>query len=245
MKLGQNYLIDISVAEREIQYANLHKDDVVLEVGPGRGILTKLLAQTAKKVIIVEIDEKLVEFLRNNLEYKNIDIIHKDIMKIDLNLLNFNKIVANLPFQISSPFTFKLLNQRFTKAVMIYQKEFAKRMIGKPGTEEYSRLSVALHYKAKCRILEIVSRKSFRPIPKVDGAIVEIIPRKKAPFFVRNEEEFFKLTKLLFSYRRKKIGNIVNRYYKVKDVPFSDSRVDELSPSDIGRISDFIESKKI
>ena len=90
MKLGQNYLIDVSVADREIQYADIHKDDVVLEVGPGKGILTKLLAQIAKKVIIVEIDKKLVEFLRGNLEYENIDIIHKDIMKVNLNLLNFH-----------------------------------------------------------------------------------------------------------------------------------------------------------
>ncbi|MCK5459008.1 MAG: methyltransferase domain-containing protein, partial [Thermoplasmatales archaeon] len=120
-KLGQHFLIDKHVAEREITYADIGTDDVVLEIGPGKGILTQLLAKKAKKIIAIEIDSALVEKLENTVP-GNVSVIHADIMKIDFNTLpRFNKIVSNLPFQISSPVTFKLLKYPFSKAVLIYQ----------------------------------------------------------------------------------------------------------------------------
>ena len=108
-KLGQNFLIDKKVAEREVFYSKILADDVVLEIGPGRGILTKLLAEKARKVISIEIDEKLIDYL-SKIVPNNVKLIHSDALDIDYNKLpKFNKIVANLPFQISSPITFKFL----------------------------------------------------------------------------------------------------------------------------------------
>ncbi|HDJ99682.1 MAG TPA: methyltransferase domain-containing protein, partial [Firmicutes bacterium] len=142
-KLGQHLLIDRKIAEREVNYASISKEDVILEVGPGKGILTLILAERAKEVVAVEVDHRFVNFLKGIIP-DNVRIIHGDILKIDLESINFNKVVANLPFSISSPFTFRLLDSSFSKAILIYQKHFAKRMVAKPGSKEYSRLSVAV-----------------------------------------------------------------------------------------------------
>lgn len=239
-RFGQHLLINKNVAQREIKYAEITTEDTVLEVGPGQGILTKLLAEKAKKVIAVEIDKRFVEYLKATLP-ENVEVIHGDILKIDFQRLSsFNKVVANLPFAISSPFTFKLLNHSsFSKAVLIYQKEFAERMAAEPGSKKYSRLSVSMYYKSYCRILETVPRAAFRPIPKVDAAIVEIIPREKPPFQVIDEELFFSLVNLLFSQRRKRIGKVIKKEYGV-DTPFSDRRVEELTPEEIGKVSNAV-----
>ena len=118
-KIGQNFLIDKSVAEREINYATINKNDTVLEIGPGNGILTEIIAEKAKHVIAVEIDKKLVEKLKKNI-LKNVTLITADILDLDLfKIIPFNKVVANLPFQISSSITFKLLDYPFSKAVLI------------------------------------------------------------------------------------------------------------------------------
>ena len=239
-RFGQHLLIDENVVNREIKYAEISSDDVILEVGPGKGILTKLLAEKAKKVIAVEIDKDFVEYL-NDMLSENVEVIHADVLKIDFfKLTPFNKVVANLPFKISSPFTFKLLRYpSFSKAVMIYQKEFAERMVAEPHSKKYSRLTVAVYYKSYCRILETVPKSAFRPMPKVDAAIVEVTPRKKPPFPVLNEKLFFSLTNLLFSQRRKHIGGVIMKKYGVH-VPFSDKRVEELTPEEIGEISNVI-----
>ena len=243
-KLGQNFLIDKQVAEREVAYADLNKDDVVLEIGPGKGILTKLLARKAKKVIAIEIDAWLVEKLENVL-LGNVAIIHADALKVDFATLPmFNKIVSNLPFQISSPITFKLLEYPFSKAVLMYQKDFADRMVAHPGTKDYSRLSVMIYYRTRCRVLETVSKKCFSPAPKVDSSVVEVIPRNNPPFTVLNETFFFDIIKRLFAHRRKKIKNTIKEVYdNLEDIPYLDKRVEELSPGQIGEISNLLFKK--
>jgi len=240
-KLGQHFLVDEQVAEREITYANIGKDDVVLEIGPGKGVLTQLLARDAKKVIAVEIDRFFVEELKNKMP-SNVEVIHADVLKIDFNTLPlFNKIVSNLPFQISSPVTFKLLEYPFSKAVLIYQKDFADRMIAVPGTKDYSRLSVGVYYKTHCRALETVLRNCFSPVPKVDSCIVEMIPRTKPPFTVLDESFFFDIVKSLFIHRRKKIKNTLSgRYGNLEGIPYLDGRVEELSPEQIGELSNLL-----
>lgn len=244
IKLGQNFLIDKKVAEREINYADINKEDVVLEIGPGKGVLTKLLAKKAKKVIAVEIDTKLADELQNHMP-KNVLIIKADILKVDFkNLSSFNKVVSNLPFQISSPITFKLLEYKFSKAVLIYQKDFADRMIAGPGSKDYSRLSVGVYFKTHCRILEKVSRNCFSPVPKVDSCIVELIPRKNPPFKILDESFFFNLVKELFAHRRKKIKNsLKEKYDNLEQIPYLDNRVEELSPEQIGGISNLLLKK--
>lgn len=246
-KLGQNFLIDPNTATLEVNYADIKKDDVVLEVGPGKGILTKLLAKNAEKVIAVEIDKSLVETLKDTLP-SNVTLIHSDVLKLDFEKLpRFNKVVSNLPYQISSPFTFKLLDYSFDLAVLVYQKEFAQRMVAKPGSKTYSRLSVNVYYKAECSLLRIVSKNVFYPIPKVDSAIVKLVPRKVPAFNVENEEFFKSFVNVLFSHRRKKIRNIIKDKYGfyLTDNLYNDKRVDSLTPEEIGLLSDIVFKNKL
>ncbi len=241
-KLGQNFLVDKKIAEREIEHANITKDDIVLEIGPGNGILTNLLARRAKKVIAVEIDKKLVKNLKKFLP-DNVELLHNNILKIDFETLpRFNKIVSNLPFQISSPVTFKILDYDFDLAVLIYQKEFASRMIATPGNKDYSRLSVGVYYKACCEIIDTVPKTYFHPQPKVDSSMIKLTPRQEAPFKVLNEKFFFDLTRELFNHRRKKIKNTLELLYKndFVDVPFLNNRVEALSPEQIGELSNIL-----
>jgi len=238
-KLGQHFLIDKNIAAREIKYASLQKDDIVLEIGPGKGILTKLLSEKAKQVIALEIDDKLVKRLRSWIP-DNVQLIQGDALKIDFDKLpRFNKIVSNLPFQISSPITFKFFNYGFSKAILIYQKDFAKRMVALPGVKDYSRLSVAVYFKSYCRLLETVPKTCFSPQPKIDSCIVELISREKPPFSVADEKFFFEVVKKLFNYRRKKIRNILKETYNINvtDLPYIDMRVEEITPKQIAELS--------
>lgn len=245
VKLGQNFLIDPNIAKLEIEYADLKKSDVVLEVGPGKGILTNLLAKKVKRVIAVEIDERLIESLRETLP-SNVILINSDVIKLNFeNLPKFNKVVSNLPYQISSPFTFKILDYDFNLAILIYQKEFADRIIAKPGNKKYSRLSVNAYYKSDCSLLRIISKNVFFPIPKVDSAIVKLVPRKTPAFFVENEIFFKDFVKTLFSNRRKKIKNIIkNKFnYNLNNSYYGNKRVDILTPEEIGLLSDIVFKK--
>ena len=238
-KLGQNFLIDNNVAKREVEQAGITSDDVVLEIGPGNGILTNLLAEKAKKVTAIEIDKDLF----NRLDVpSNVELINADALKVDFKDLGFNKIVSNLPFQISSPVTFKFLECNFDLAVLIYQKEFADRMIAKPKSKNYSRLSVNVYYRAECEMLNVVSKTCFRPQPKVDSATIRLTPRKSLAFSVLDEKIFFTLVKNLFNHRRKKIKTTLKEHYKIEidNLPYLNNRVEELTPEQIGKLSDVL-----
>ena len=237
-KLGQNFLIDKNIAKREVEQAGMTSKDIVLEIGPGNGILTNLLAEKAKKVIAIEIDKKLF----NNLDVpNNVELINADALKVDFKKLMFNKIVSNLPFQISSPVTFKLLECNFDLAVLIYQKEFADRMIAKPKSKNYSRLSVNVYYRAECEMLNVVSKNCFKPQPKVDSAVIRLVPMLYPAFSVIDENFFFGLTTKLFNHRRKKIKTTLKEYdVELSDLPYLDMRVEELNPEQIGKLSDVL-----
>ena len=238
-KLGQNFLIDKKVAEREINYADIKHNDIVLEIGPGRGILTNIISKKAKKVIAIELDKKLLDDLKNNVD-KNVELLHADILNVDFSKLpRFNKIVSNLPFQISSPLTFKIFKYNFELAIFIYQKEFAERMIATVGNKSYSRLSVNIYYRSICEILEYVPKTCFDPEPKIDSCIVKIIPRKNPPFEVYNEKLLFDIINLLFIHRRKKIITILDKKFKkyIEKLPYIDKRVEELTPEQIGKLT--------
>lgn len=245
---GQHILMDRQVIKRQIEYADLTGSDAVLEIGPGLGALTFELANSAKNVIAIEMDRKLYSSLKGRLP-KNVRLINADIMKI--NLPEFDVCVSNLPYQISSPITFKLLESNFKRAILMYQKEFAERMVAKAGDSGYSRLSVNIYYKADCKILEYVPKEAFKPIPKVDSAIIKLVPRAP-PFSVKSEKMFFKVVEALFSQRRKKVKNSIFGYLTTKmkkspkseireflnNVPHSEDRVDSLNPKEIGVLSD-------
>ena len=238
--LGQHFLINPYVAKREIKYAMIEPDDIVLEVGPGKGFLTRLLADKAKQVYAIELDERLVPLLQSNLP-DNVVVIHADAVTFDFSKIEgFTKVVSNLPFQISSPFTFKLLGMMFDRAVLIYQKEFALRMIASHNSPEYSRLSVGVYYKSFCTIKEVIPPSCFHPRPLVDSAMVELKPRNTPPFIVQDEKFFFDVTRLLFNHRRKKIRTVLSKHFDVDvlDLIYADSRVETLSPEQIGEVSD-------
>ena len=176
--LGQNYLIDRNKRDQIVNFANLTKNDVVLEIGPGIGTLTTELADKAKKVIAIEQDSNISSILEKRLADEgidNVEVINEDAIICDFPY--FNKIVSNLPYQISSPITFKFLNYDFDLAILMYQKEFADRMNSKVGTKQYSRLSAMLYYKADIEFLTKVSPESFIPSPKVDSAVIKITPK--------------------------------------------------------------------
>ena len=205
--LGQNYLIDKNKRDQIINFAKFDKIDVVLEIGTGIGTLTIELARRAKKVIAIEQDPNIANILKKRLKKEkidNVELINDDALNVDFPY--FNKIVSNLPYQISSPITFKFLNYDFDLAILMYQKEFARRMNGSVGTKDYSRLSAMLYFKCDVETLTDVSSESFIPKPKIDSTVVKLTPKEnKIP-----DEDFkiySKYTKALFQHRNKKIRN--------------------------------------
>jgi len=232
---GQNFLIDGRVADRHVAFAAIEKNDRVLEVGPGFGILTERLLNRSDNVTAIELDAKLADHIEQN--FAEVSLIRGDAMKIEFP--KFDKFVSNLPYSISTPIIFKLLEHDFKKAVVMVQKEFADRMVADVGSVDYSRLTVNLFYRAECRILETVPASRFNPRPKVDSAIVEIVPRK-APFTVLDEETFFEVTEATFNHRRKKISSSLRSAGMPYDVPFADSRIEDLRPEEIGTIADAV-----
>ena len=205
--LGQNYLIDKNKRDQIIDFGNVTKEDVVLEIGCGIGTLTIELAKKAKKVIAIEQDEKICEILAKRLKDEkidNVELINDDALKVEFP--QFNKIISNLPYQISSPITFKFLNYDFDLAILMYQKEFADRMNGKPNTKDYSRLSAMLYFKCDVEKLTDVSCESFIPKPKIDSTVVCLKPKENT--ISKNDfDNYSKFAKALFQHRNKKIKN--------------------------------------
>lgn len=215
--LGQNYLIDDFKRKKIIEYAKLTKEDTVLEIGPGIGTLTIELAKKAKKVIAIEQDTSIFKILKKRLDKEgidNVELINGDAVKVDFP--QFNKVVSNLPYQISSPISFKFLKHDFDLAILMYQKEFADRMNGKVGTKQYSRLSAMLYFKAEVKFLSKVSPESFIPSPKVDSSVVQLKPKDISSIKIDGEEYniddaaynvYSKVVKALFQHRNKKSKN--------------------------------------
>lgn len=205
--LGQNYLIDKNKRDQIIDFGNITKDDVVLEIGTGIGTLTIELAKRAKKVIAIEQDSNICEILAKRLEKENIDnveLINDDALKVDF--APFNKIISNLPYQISSPITFKFLDYDFDLAILMYQKEFAQRMNGEVGSKNYSRLSAMLYFKCDVEKMTDVSCESFIPKPQIDSTVVKLTPKENT-IAEEDFKTYSKFTKALFQHRNKKIRN--------------------------------------
>ena len=205
--LGQNYLIDKNKRDQIIKFGDISKEDVILEIGTGIGTLTIELAKKAQKVIAIEQDTQICEILAKRLKKEkidNVELINDDALKVDFP--PFNKIISNLPYQISSPITFKFLDYDFDLAILMYQKEFADRMNGEVGSKNYSRLSAMLYFKCNVEKLTDVSQESFIPKPKIDSSVVKLTPKKNQI----SEDDFktySKFTKALFQHRNKKIRN--------------------------------------
>jgi 16S rRNA (adenine1518-N6/adenine1519-N6)-dimethyltransferase len=245
-RLGQHFLLDESVIKRQISLAGLSSKDTVLEIGPGFGNLTEELLKTGAKVVAVEQDPAFCRFLVRRFGQR-IQLIQGDAVKAFLP--EFNKVVSNLPYQISSPITFKLLGEGFDVAILMLQREFAERMVAKPGTDDYGRLTVGVYYRSSCEIAFNVSRAAFWPQPKVDSCVVRLVPRPP-PFKVKDEKAFFAVTQAIFSHRRKKVVNSILVDDSVKrvlgsisadglvDLPYASKRAEELTPEMIGELTD-------
>lgn len=212
-KLGQNFLIDEDIVRRIVEAAELTPADKVLEVGPGIGTLTQGLAESGADVVAVELDKRLLPVLAVTLEgYDNVRIVNGDILKVDImqevGAENF-KVCANLPYYITTPIIFALLEKRLPmeRLVAMVQKEVAERMAAQPGGREYGALSVAIQYFTEPEIAFIVPPSSFIPAPAVDSAVIVCRRRKQPPVQVCDEALFFRVVKAAFSMRRKMLNN--------------------------------------
>ena len=205
--LGQNYLIDKNKRNQIVNFGEIDEDDIILEIGPGIGTLTIELAKKAKKVIAIEQDGNICKILTERLKNEkidNVELINDDALKTDFP--KFNKIISNLPYQISSPITFKFLDYDFDLAILMYQKEFADRMNGEVGSKNYSRLSAMLYFKCNVETLTNVSSESFIPKPKIDSTVVKLTPKENKIEDI-DFETYSNFTKALFQHRNKKIRN--------------------------------------
>jgi 16S rRNA (adenine1518-N6/adenine1519-N6)-dimethyltransferase len=212
---GQHFLIDRNILNKVIRTAQVGKDDVVLEVGPGLGEMTLALAQQVKRVIAIEIDPKLVEILRRKLEgYSNVEVTKSDILEVNLNQLLEKegqpiKVVANLPYQISTPLLFRFLESKrvISTLTLMLQREVAERMVALPGGKEYGPLSIFVQSVSNLSIRFFIKPSAFFPPPKVESAVV-YMAWKEAPMVEMNDEEWFKrVIKACFGYRRKTLVN--------------------------------------
>ncbi|VVB70595.1 putative ribosomal RNA small subunit methyltransferase A [uncultured archaeon] len=198
---GQHFLADSGILERIASYAELGPDDRILEIGPGPGNLTKVLAEHAGTVYAVEVDPLLAAGLTG--KFPNVTVTNADALTVELP--DYNKVVSNLPYQISSKITYRLLSRPrpFELAVLMFQREFARRMLAAPGSEEYGRLAMVVGFFCQAKMLESIPRTAFRPMPEVNSAIVRLRPRLERPAV--EPGVFMRLAEGLFRSRRKKV----------------------------------------
>lgn len=218
--LGQNFLIDGNIVRKIVEKANIGPEDYVLEIGPGIGTLTEELALKAKKVVAIELDKDLLPILDETLsQYENVEIIHGDVLKVDLKKIMEEKLdnkrvklVANLPYYVTTPIITKLLESdlNLDSIIVMVQKEVAERMGAKAGGKEYGSLSVFVSFFSQAEIIINVPKTVFMPQPKVDSAVIKLDIKKELPDIDR--DKFFKVVKAAFSKRRKTLLNALSSY---------------------------------
>lgn len=257
--LGQNFLIDGNIIGKIAETADLDENSGVLEIGPGFGTLTQLLCKKAKKVVAIEVDKSLMEVHKGTLNYPNLKILYEDFLKVDVNKLiddEFKgldvKIVANLPYYITTPIIMKILEEKYeiSKIVVMVQKEVAQRLNSKAGTKEYGAITLAVQYRADTNIAMIVPNSVFMPKPKVDSAVIEFNILSKPRIEVLDENMLFKVIKASFGQRRKTILNGLSNNLNFSKELINESLVcaginpgirgEKLTLEEFGRIADEI-----
>ncbi len=216
-KYGQNFLIDTNILENIVEAAKITKEDCVLEIGPGIGTMTQYLAEKAKKVIAVEIDKALIPILEETMSgYENVQILNADILKVDIQKLVEEenegkpiKIVANLPYYITTPIIMGLFEKDvlLESITVMVQKEVAERICVGPGTKDYGALSLAVQYYAKPEIMLYVPATCFMPRPNVGSAVIRLDRYKEKTVVVEDEKYLFSIIRASFNQRRKTLVN--------------------------------------
>ncbi|MGN0436676.1 MAG: 16S rRNA (adenine(1518)-N(6)/adenine(1519)-N(6))-dimethyltransferase RsmA [Wujia sp.] len=214
-RFGQNFLIDGHVVSKIVKAAEITRDDIVLEIGPGIGTMTQYLAEAAGHVYAVEIDKNLLPVLDETLsEYDNVTVINEDILKVDINALiqDTIKVVANLPYYITTPIIMGLFENNIpaSSITVMVQKEVAERMQAKPGTKDYGALSLAVQYYAEPYIVANVPPNCFMPRPNVGSAVIRLRRWENPPVKVEDEKLMFRLIRASFNQRRKTLQNGIN-----------------------------------
>ncbi len=213
--LGQNFLYDPSILTRIVEAAGLSSDDTVVEIGPGPGGLTRLLAENVRKVIAIELDKELYLRLRAEFAgYRNVELIQGDAMKFPYERIGRFKVVSNIPYYITTPIIFRLLEARESLQTMTLtiQKEVAERIAAGPGGKDYGVLSVMVQYHALPEIRFIIPREAFRPAPKVDSAVLHMRILERPSVTVADEKMFFRIVRASFSQRRKTLSNSLKSF---------------------------------
>lgn len=221
--LGQNFLISKEAVDSIIGSASISKQDLIIEIGPGLGTLTQELLEKAGKVICIELDTKMVDIITDRFSlYSNIEIINEDVLKVNLQDLlkkekqenNFQsvKVVANLPYYITTPIIMKLLEDKLDidSITIMIQKEVAQRLLAEPGTNLSGAITYGIYYYTVPQNVIEVSRDSFIPAPEVDSQVIKLNIRKNPPVIVKDEEKLFKIIKLAFMQRRKTLINALS-----------------------------------
>jgi 16S rRNA (adenine1518-N6/adenine1519-N6)-dimethyltransferase len=247
---GQNFIIEPSIFESMTNYASLEQDDVALDIGAGLGFSTGFLANQCKEVLAVEADNRLVRLLLEQFkDSPKVKIVAGNVLKTQIP--QFDKTVSTPPYQISSHLLPWLLKRRFDCSVLIFQKEFANRLIAPVGSEEYGWLTVLTYYHAECELLNEVPKHMFYPRPNVDSIVVRLTLRNSAPFDVRDESLFIRLLQFMFARRNRRVRNAIYPFLRKEltdtaqnaktiacKVPCHDERVRSLAPEDFGALAD-------
>lgn len=231
-KYGQNFLIDDNILNGIVEAADVNKEDTVLEIGPGLGALTSFLCRAAKRAIAVEIDKMLIPILKETMQdFNNFTLINEDILKVDLQeVIGENegkiKVVANLPYYITTPIIMELLEKKnnIKSITVMVQKEVAERMQEGPGSKSYGALSLAVQYYSKPKYIMTVSRNCFLPKPDVDSAVIrlDIYDPEERPVNAKNSDKMFRLIRAAFNQRRK---TLVNSVSNAPDLQYSKAEI--------------------
>lgn len=223
-KLGQNFLINESIIYDIVKKANVTKEDVVIEIGPGLGSLTKELINNAKEVIAIELDPNMIDILKSRFGiFDNFEVIYGDVLKIDLEELikgyDSVKVVANLPYYITTPIIMKLLEDKLKikSITVMVQKEVGERICATHKDKEYGAITVSVQYYSEPQIIIDVPKENFLPAPEVDSCVIRLDMREKPPVSLKDEKLFFRLVKGAFTQRRKTINNSLTCSGKSKE----------------------------
>ncbi|MCM8818601.1 MAG: 16S rRNA (adenine(1518)-N(6)/adenine(1519)-N(6))-dimethyltransferase RsmA [Candidatus Omnitrophica bacterium] len=248
--LGQHFLIDKNARDKIISFGEFNKKDIVIEIGPGLGSLTEGIVRKVKEYYGFEIDNDFCRILEENFaSFKNVHIIKRDFLQTDETFWNSFKgkvkIIGNTPYYLSTPILFHILkfHNKIELALLTVQKEVGEKFVGKPKTKQYGPISVLLYIYSDTKICYYLNKNVFYPRPKVESVVVKILPLKKLRIEVNKEKNFLEFLPLIFSYRRKKLTNVIKRVFKIDKEKIEKSleeigikgmkRVEELIPEEI------------